>query len=622
MNNKKILVSFLLVVLMAISLSAVSAVDDIGAGDVDDVVAAEDSVDVLSEPKQPDNNTAEAVDTVIQNANDGDTIDLSNNPVYELKDKVITIEKNDITIKGNGTTTIYTYGDAGKNTAAFIVKGSNVVFQGLVFIDNNPDNNFTYGDGGKVIGTAIRAQNAINTTIKDCNFTDFEQAIRIQNSNTAVIENNYFSGGYTTYLLNDPTKNVETGSKMVSVGGSLNVKIINNTFNGPMLDGLSLFGGSGGNNLIADNIFIGNAYAIYFGGASTKGSVLRNNTFINCGSFKKDGENWTGLPVVSIQKSSDGIAITGNKFQSIDDNILISAESGNEAHGGATRVGNITITENTVTSYDGSADMSTVTLFRVLIRGTSFEMDDALVVKDNTFPDGVKGISIVFDGHEIYTADETVMNNTLYPETLYGTTLEVSDVTINVGETANLIITLKDSNNNTLRDKPLTIIINGLLSSAITDAKGVATVPVVGDVAGIKYVTITYAGEGSIYKSSIANAKITVNAKSTPASNSSSTSASTTPVAKKTTLTAKKATLKVKKAKKIKVTLKSEGKAVKGKVIKLKVNKKTFKAKTNAKGVATIKVKVAKKGKFTAKITFAGDKDYKASSKSIKLTVK
>ena len=80
--------------------------------------------------------------------------------------------------------------------------------------------------------------------------------------------------------------------------------------------------------------------------------------------------------------------------------------------------------------------------------------------------------------------------------------------------------------------------------------------------------------------------------------------------------------MKVKKAKKIKVTLKSNGKAVAGKQITIKVNKKTFKGKTNAKGVATIKVKVTKKGKFTATVKFAGDSAYKAATKSVKFTVK
>ena len=84
-----------------------------------------------------------------------------------------------------------------------------------------------------------------------------------------------------------------------------------------------------------------------------------------------------------------------------------------------------------------------------------------------------------------------------------------------------------------------------------------------------------------------------------------------------------KATLKVKKVKNVKFTLKdSKGKAIKGKKITIKVNGKTFSAKTNSKGVATIKVKVSKKGKFTATAKFAGDNTYKAISKKAYFTVK
>ena len=55
----------------------------------------------------------------------------------------------------------------------------------------------------------------------------------------------------------------------------------------------------------------------------------------------------------------------------------------------------------------------------------------------------------------------------------------------------------------------------------------------------------------------------------------------------------------------------------------LKVGKKTYKATTNSKGKATFKItKLTKKGKYTAKVKFAGNKYYKALSKKAKITVK
>ena len=60
-----------------------------------------------------------------------------------------------------------------------------------------------------------------------------------------------------------------------------------------------------------------------------------------------------------------------------------------------------------------------------------------------------------------------------------------------------------------------------------------------------------------------------------------------------------------------------------GKVVYLKVNGKTYKAKTNSKGKATIKItKLKKKGKYTAKITVKADSIYKGATKKVKITVK
>jgi hypothetical protein len=104
-------------------------------------------------------------------------------------------------------------------------------------------------------------------------------------------------------------------------------------------------------------------------------------------------------------------------------------------------------------------------------------------------------------------------------------------------------------------------------------------------------------------------------------------------VQKKTiTIKAKKKTFKAKtKTKKFTVTLKtkafnSKNKKVylkKGKKVTLKIKGKTFKAKTNAKGKATFKIKkLTKKGKYTAKIRFAGDVTYKSTCKSVKIIIK
>ena len=57
--------------------------------------------------------------------------------------------------------------------------------------------------------------------------------------------------------------------------------------------------------------------------------------------------------------------------------------------------------------------------------------------------------------------------------------------------------------------------------------------------------------------------------------------------------------------------------------VNIKLEKMTYKAKTNAKGKATFKIKkLTKKGKYNDVVKFKGNKNYKATSKKVKITVK
>ena len=78
------------------------------------------------------------------------------------------------------------------------------------------------------------------------------------------------------------------------------------------------------------------------------------------------------------------------------------------------------------------------------------------------------------------------------------------------------------------------------------------------------------------------------------------------------------------KTKKYTVTLKNNlGKGMKNTKVTLKVNKKTYTAKTNKKGVATFKIKkLTKKGKYKATVTFKGNAYYNKVIKKVNIKIK
>ena len=67
----------------------------------------------------------------------------------------------------------------------------------------------------------------------------------------------------------------------------------------------------------------------------------------------------------------------------------------------------------------------------------------------------------------------------------------------------------------------------------------------------------------------------------------------------------------------------NQNKVMKNTKVTLKVNGKTYSAKTNAKGQATFKItKLTKKGKHTATIKYVGSKYYNAKTVKAKIIVK
>ena len=400
MNNKKILISILLVFLVALSASAVSAedaADIVAAEDATDAVAVDESVDALSANTRAPNNVSD-IQTCIDASNAGDIIDLSQKEVWDFGTTTIEVGQS-VTIQGNGKTLLNGYG--GPGNGFFHVTANNVVFKGLIFNDTNPNSVLTYYDdatknANEVKGWGIHFQRASNGVVDNCSFYNFNHGVRIQQqSNDVTVKNCYFTG-VTNYLRNDPTVNVEKGTKAVGVMGSQRPVIVNNTFEGPMLDAISLASGCGG-AVVTGNNFIGNSYGIYFGGASTGGTLIAENTFENCGIYNgtdNTGANvfWDALPIISIQKSAAGLEIKDNNFSAINNNVLIAGEAGNAAHGYPSEIGDINVTGNKVSKYAEDVAPSSVTLLHILSRGGDLNPTGPIDVTGNYFEGAVKAL--------------------------------------------------------------------------------------------------------------------------------------------------------------------------------------------------------------------------------------
>ena len=231
-------------------------------------------------------------------------------------------------------------------------------------------------------------------------------------------------------------------------------------------------------------------------------------------------------------------------------------------------------------------------------------------------------VTVVVDGVEypvdVINGTVTIKTNSTKPIAKKDTVIDVDNAFTRVANDYNacerggmFYVTLRDIDGNVLVNKTVQIALNGKIYNKTTDDEGRAGLQVNLANAGTYTYAISFQGDDQYNAAPMASSKLTV-------------------AKKKTTIKASNKVFKAKtKTKKISVTLKTvknkyDNKTYlkSGKKVTLKVNGKTYTAKINKKGVAKFTIKITKKGKYTAKIKFAGDKTYKASSKTIKIRIK
>jgi hypothetical protein len=183
-------------------------------------------------------------------------------------------------------------------------------------------------------------------------------------------------------------------------------------------------------------------------------------------------------------------------------------------------------------------------------------------------------------------------------------TISASSMTVTYNQNKKLVATLKDANGKAISGVDVYISVMGVKYPVKTNSKG--QVELAAGTLNPGKNTVKFTVENAAYKVSAKSVTVTVK-KATPK------------------LTAAKKTFKKSvKTKKYTVTLKNNvNKAIKSVKVKLTVNKKTYTAKTNAKGQATFKItNLKKKGNYAATVKFAGNSYYNAKTVKPKIIVK
>ena len=188
------------------------------------------------------------------------------------------------------------------------------------------------------------------------------------------------------------------------------------------------------------------------------------------------------------------------------------------------------------------------------------------------------------------------------PRNVSQTKIIISDLNTYPASNVDYLITLKDINDKPLANELITVNINSKNIPLKTNYNGQATIKI-NENTGVYDIRVNYAGDDIDWAATSAQARITVSKASTK-------------------FVASNYAMFIKKADYYKLTLKdASGKALANQKVTIKINKKTYNVKTNAKGVAKVKLKL-KKGTYKVKMTYNGNNVYSASKANKKITVK
>lgn len=400
-----------------------------------------------------------------------------------------------------------------------------------------------------------------------------------------------------------------------------------------------------GNNVVVKNIVLDGGNANNGGAVSWQGNngtldnaTLSNNNAQNGGAVSWNGDNATisnsnfknnnAKTGASILMNGNGAEITNTNFKNNvagdgSDSIAIGEkvtlkptldDITKQSAGDILKSVNLTVSADNVIYGESVIIKVTVKYGDTLLNGTltvngqTYSIfNGSAVISLADLNAGDYNYNVGFNGSGDYSKPVTSVKFTVSKQSISITAKDASYV-INYGGTYKITLNTK------IKGETVVFTINGKKYSVVTGDNGVASLKLTKSMlgkAGTKTITVNFKGSLN-YAPSSAHAQITVNKESTKLSK-------VKPL--------KKVYKRNAKTKKVKATLKdSKAKALKNKIVYLKVKGKTVKAKTNKNGIVTFKItskiKFTKKGKYKFTVSFKGDGYYSKVNKKGTIKIK
>ena len=303
-----------------------------------------------------------------------------------------------------------------------------------------------------------------------------------------------------------------------------------------------------------------------------------------------------------VAANASDVNIKNIKFVATSDNQSLLSVTPNDLGGGISQVPAITI-ENVTAIPAAGVNESTISLLNVNTNANPFKPSSDVSISKNIIASGVNSLKTNASALSGNVALKKAVQTTLTG----ANTQKVYAIPYKAAKSGKYYtVTLKDKNGNVLANKTVKFTLAGKTFTVKTDAKGVAKLAINIYKPGTYKLAVSFAGESTLGASSKqATIKILKN------------KVKITRKTKKVKRSAKKRTLKyyvkTKTGKKM---------GIKGVKVYLKINKKTYKAKTNKKGLVKFKVKLPRiKKTYKVKVTFKGNKANKKRTLKTKVKV-